>query len=101
MIKRMHINLTHPSKEELIRMLGAFGVGTAAILAASALRCASCLRLRKLTRRKPAAVPKYLFIGVFGERLMGDIFFGYTVAGRKIMFLGVICLSSLLHIVRL
>ena len=65
-IARMHFNLGHIPNKDLIRLLLLEGASAPALAAASALRCAPCLRKQKLARPHPTHVPR---CGQFNDRI--------------------------------
>lgn len=55
-VARLHLNLGHPTSQELLRMLAYQGTApTAVVTAVRALQCATCQRLKKPQRPRPAA----------------------------------------------
>ena len=68
-VARMHQNLGHPTKVELVKLLAMHGASAATMAAAGALRCAACIRSRP---PQHARVSKPSFVGQFGDRLQLD-----------------------------
>ena len=96
-VARLHTNLGHCSREDLVRCLAQFGATPAAMTAANALTCQSCDRRPHRPRTRSAKIPRP--IGQFGDRLVGDIFYTATVDGRTLTMVGFICDATSLHIV--
>ena len=93
---RMHLNLAHLPRPDLIKLLAGHVASSAALAAANALRCATCLR--KVTPRhpRPSQQPK---LGQFNDRVQMDIFFGSDAAGEKQTLIGLICCATWYHLV--
>eukprot|EP00434_Breviolum_minutum_P022664 symbB.v1.2.020001.t1/scaffold1659.1/size107071/3 len=98
-IARLHCNLGHPPKAEVVRILAAAGKLDSKILAAlDALQCGSCQRLTKATKAptsSTASVMKYS--GSFGEHLQADIIYVRLLDGKAYPVLGMTCMSTNYH----
>ena len=92
----MHLNLAHLPRPDLIKLLAGHVASSAALAAANALRCATCLR--KVTPRhpRPSQQPK---LGQFNDRVQTDIFFGSDAAKEKKTLIGLICCAPWYHLV--
>ena len=98
-IARLHCNLGHPPKAEIVRILAAAGKLDSKILAAlDALQCGSCLRLSKATKppaSSTSTVTKYS--GCFGDYIQADIIYIRLLDGKAYPVLGLICMSTNYH----
>lgn len=98
-VARLHCNLGHPPKQEIVRILAAAGKLDSKILAAlDALRCGSCIRMSKTvkpTTSSTSAAVKYS--GAFGDHLQSDIIFIRLLTGEAVPVLGMICMSTNYH----
>ena len=98
-VARLHCNLGHPPKQEIVRILAAAGKLDSKILAAlDALRCGSCIRMSKTvkpTTSSTSASVKYS--GAFGDHLQSDIIFIRLLTGEAVPVLGMICMSTNYH----
>ena len=94
-VRRLHINLAHPSNADLVRYLASSNASTKALLAAKSLRCASCLRQQKPSEPRPSRIPR---VGRFNSLIGMDIVYCSDALGNTIMFLGIIDDSSLYHV---
>jgi hypothetical protein len=74
-IARLHCNLGHPPKAEIVRLLAAAGKLDNKILAAlDALRCGTCKRLSKPVKPPTSATTTAMkYAGAFGEHLQADM----------------------------
>ena len=80
---RLHLNMGHPSSQELCRMLAYYGnVPTHVFEAAKALRCSTCERLRPPQPAKSSSTAK--FLGQFGDQLQMDVVYVRTVNGHGV-----------------
>ena len=71
-VTRMHLNLEHPTKKELIRMLAWQGaISEHMITAIRHLHCDSCLRTTRQKQPRPSAIPTATNLGQFGDFLHG------------------------------
>ncbi|CAE8632217.1 unnamed protein product, partial [Polarella glacialis] len=96
-VARIHVNTGHPDPRDLIRMLCAQGTVSGAVLTtAKCLLCGTCERNKLVARNRPAKVLGH-FLGMFGDKVIGDIFFTIDIKRTVRMVLGLICDSSLLH----
>lgn len=87
-VARLHLNLGHPSKEELCRLLAYEGsVPDEIYECARKLQCSSCERLRPPQKPRPSTAPKILN-GQFNDEIQGDIFYCRTLSSTTFMCLG-------------
>ena len=97
-LARLHVNMGHAPRAELIRMLAAAGNLSGKVLSAlDALRCGSCLRTRLPKQPPPSGLPSD-FNGFFGEVLQADLVYLRTVDGKNYPVLGVTCEATSYHV---
>eukprot|EP00435_Cladocopium_sp_Y103_P069341 s209_g33.t1 len=96
-IARLHLNMGHPSKEELCRMMAQQGnIPDAAFECARKLRCATCERLRPPQAPRPSTTTKP-FMGQFGDEIQMDVVFCRTLTSQTFMVLGAVDRATGLH----
>jgi len=95
-VARMHINLAHPSNVQLAKLIADCGGQAAAVAAAHALRCSSCIRKQPRDRHRAQNFP---YTGQFNDKVLLDVVFAYDCLGQKITFIGIIDDATLLHVV--
>ena len=82
-LARLHLNMGHPPKAELVRMLAAAGTLSGKVLSAlDNLRCGSCLRTRLPRQPPPAGLPSN-FSGFFGEVVQADLVYLRVIHGSN------------------
>ena len=87
---RLHLNLGHPSRQELCRLLAYEGnLPDAVFECAKKLRCATCERLRPKQPPRPSGMPS-LVVGQFGDELQMDVFYCRTLRGETFIALGMV-----------
>ena len=96
MVARMHCNLGHPSRPELVRLLAYENVPDDVLDAARRLNCATCSRLQPPQKPRPSTMPKS-FVGQFADEIQLDIFFCRTLKGTTFMVLGAVDRATGLH----
>ncbi|CAE7214367.1 GIP, partial [Symbiodinium sp. KB8] len=88
-IARAHINMGHPTAEELIRMANAAGTPSSMFIEAiRKLECATCSRLKGPQAPRPAA--STITATQFGDRVEVDVFYLRDLQGRSCMVLGAV-----------
>ena len=96
-VKRLHMNLGHPSERELLRLLAYQGaISKHMITAVKHLHCSSCIRAKPAKQPRPSTIPK-ANLGQFNDSLQTDVFYCRDVAGTNYAVLGIIDQSTLLH----
>jgi len=96
-IWRLHINLGHPTRAELTKLICSQGEAKPSTIAAvQALRCESCDRLEKPSRHRQVKLPS-AFVGQFGEKVLADFFYLKDLSNNSRLMLGMICDTTLLH----
>ena len=99
-LARLHVNMGHPPKAELVRMLAAAGTLSGKILSAlDNLRCGSCLRTRLPRQPPPASLPSN-FNGFFGEVLQSDVVYLRVISGGNFPVLGITCEATSYHVAK-
>ena len=97
-IARLHCNLGHPPKAEIVRILAAAGKLDSKILSAlDALRCGSCTRMTKTVKPPPSSTSTAKFSGAFGDHLQSDIIYIRLLTGEAIPTIGIVCMSTNYH----
>ena len=86
-LRRLNLNLAHPSNQDLVQFLSANTASLKAIVGAKAFQCAGCLRQQKPAEPRPSRIPH---IGRFNSTLSMDIVYATNAIGATLMFLGVI-----------
>ena len=92
-LARLHVNMGHASREELVRILAASNnLNSKVIAGLDALRCGSCIRLKQ--PKKPptsstAATSQHS--GFFGENLESDIVYMRIMTGEAVPVVGILC----------
>ena len=94
-LRRLHLNLAHPSTLDLVRFLASNNASLKSIVGAKALRCASCLRHEKPSEPRPSRIPK---IGRFNSLVGMDIVYVVNALGATMSFLGIIDDATLYHV---
>ena len=87
-VARLHVNLGHPSSQELNRLLCHRGVPSSGVQeCVRKLSCATCQRLSGPQQPRPSAVPS-LQAGQFGDLVQGDFFWVRLSSGTNVQVLG-------------
>ena len=94
-VARMHINMSHMNKKDMIRHLAAAGAKGSVLAAVNALKCAVCMRNKPPKYPHASKAPR---VGQFGDRVQIDIFTVTLLSGEACKMLGIIDLSTLYHI---
>ena len=89
-VARLHLNLGHPSRQELSRLLAYEGnLPDVVHECARKLRCATCERLKPKQAPRPSGQPS-LVIGQFGDELQMDVFYCRTLTSQTFIVLGMV-----------
>ena len=89
-VARLHLNMGHPSRQELCRLLAYEGsLPDAVYECAKKLRCATCERLRPKQPPRPSGKPS-LVVGQFGDELQMDVFYCRTLTSTTFIVLGMV-----------
>ncbi|CAK9042996.1 Integrase catalytic domain-containing protein (Fragment), partial [Durusdinium trenchii] len=97
-IARLHCNLGHASKAEIVRILAAAGKLDSKLLSAlDALRCGSCQRMTKTVKPPPSSTATMKYSGAFGDHLQTDIIYIRLLSGEAVPVLGMVCMSTNYH----
>ncbi|CAE7750496.1 RE2 [Symbiodinium sp. CCMP2592] len=95
-IARAHINMGHPTAEELIRMANAAGTPSSLFVEAiRKLHCATCARLKGPQAPRPAT--STVTATQFGDRVEIDLFYLRDLRGRSCMVLGAVDVATRFH----
>lgn len=96
-VARMHLNMGHPSRQELSRLLAYQGdVPDQVYEAVRKLRCATCQRLQPPQQPRPSTTPSF-YAGQFCDELQMDIFHCRTLSGESFKVLGIIDKATGFH----
>ena len=91
------MNMGHPGRAELIRLLAASGnLSRKVLLGLDCLRCGSCLRLQK-PKPPPVSSVASVFTGYFGEVLQADLVYIRIITGTAVPVLGITCEATNYH----
>ena len=94
-VKRLHLNLGHPSERELLRLLAYQGaISKHMITAVKHLHCASCSRNKPPLKPRPSAMP-VANMGQFNDTIQTDVFYCRDVVGGNHAILGIRLTSQL------
>lgn len=89
-VARLHLNLGHPSRQELCRFLAYEGSLPDAVYdCARRLRCATCERLKPKQPPRPSGKPS-MVVGQFGDELQMDVFYCRTLTSETFIVLGMV-----------
>ena len=95
-VARVHINLGHPTAEELVRLACHQGnPSTHFISAIRKLKCATCDRLKSPQAPPPAATMST--VTQFGDQVELDIFYVRKLDGENVMVLGIVDVATRFH----
>ena len=90
LVARLHLNLGHPSSQELSRMVAYYGGAPPAVnMCIQHLKCATCERLKPPQHPRPATTAK-MTVGQFGDELQGDFVYIRTINGENVAVLGLL-----------
>ena len=95
-LRRLHQNLGHPAKEDLVRHLHHAGADRDVIKAAKSLECTTCAMSKRPKSARPAAEPKLL---EFGDVVGVDMMHAYDTDGKKIKLFSMVDHASSYHVV--
>lgn len=89
-VARLHLNLGHPSRQELSRLLAYEGnLPDVVYEAARKLCCATCERLKPKQAPRPSGQPS-MVVGQFGDELQMDVFYCRTLTSQTFIVLGMV-----------
>ncbi|CAE7565416.1 RE1 [Symbiodinium sp. CCMP2592] len=95
-LRRLHQNLGHPAREDLVRHLHLAGADKDVIKAAKSLSCSTCARTKGPKSARPAAEPKLL---EFGDVVGVDMMYDYDIDGKKIKLFSIVDHASSYQVV--
>ena len=97
MVARLHLNLGHPSAQELTRMIAHYGGAPGHVLSCiQHLHCATCHRLKDVQKARPATTPSFT-VGQFADEVQGDLFYVRLLNGENIGVLGLVDRATGFH----
>ena len=89
-VARLHLNMGHPSREELCRLLAYQGdIPDQVYECARKLRCATCERMKPPQQPRPSTTPNF-YAGQFGDEIQMDVFYSRTLNGTTLIILGMV-----------
>ena len=97
MVARLHLNLGHPSSQELTRMIAHYGGAPGHVLSCiQHLHRATCHRLKDVQKARPATTPSFT-VGQFADEVQGDLFYVRLLNGENIGVLGLVDRATGFH----
>ena len=97
LVARLHLNMGHPSRQEMLRMVAYYGgVPNSVSTCIQHLECATCKRLAPPQKPRPSTMPS-MVVGQFGDSVEGDIFYVRTLQGHAVPVLGLLDKATGLH----
>ena len=95
-IARAHINMGHPTAQELTRLANAAGSPSSMFIEAiRKLECATCARLQGPQAPRPATTA--ITATQFGDRVEADVFYLRDLKGQSCMILGAVDVATRFH----
>ncbi|CAK0817025.1 unnamed protein product, partial [Prorocentrum cordatum] len=98
MLKRLHVNLGHPSNEDLGRSLRLKGAKSATAQAVKELICGACRSQQRPSARRPAHLH---FVQDFGDDVGFDCFELKDVDGKSYWYFSIVDLATTFHVATL
>ncbi|CAK0887145.1 unnamed protein product [Prorocentrum cordatum] len=98
MLKRLHVNLGHPSNEDLGRSLRLKGAKSATVQAVKGLICGVCRSQQRPSARRPAHLH---FVQNFGDDVGFDCFELKDVDGKSYWYSSIVDLATTFHVATL
>ncbi|CAE7843623.1 GIP, partial [Symbiodinium sp. KB8] len=95
-LRRLHQNLGHPAREDLVRHLRLAGADSEVIKAAKGMACSTCARTKRPKSARPSSDPKLL---EFGDVVGVDMMYAYDMNGKKIKLLSMVDHASSYQVV--
>ena len=96
-VARLHINMGHPSPQELIRLMCCHGPPSQSMLEAIRnLQCSTCQRLQLPQHPRPSSLPS-LEPRQFCDEVQSDIVYVRTATGEAVPVLGLVDVATNLH----
>ena len=94
-LRRLHQNLGHPSREDLVRHLRLAGAGAEVVKAAKGMSCQVCARHKRAGSARPSSEPVWLD---FNQVVGVDVFTIHTPDDQKYDLLSVIDYGTSYHV---
>ncbi|CAK0841380.1 unnamed protein product, partial [Prorocentrum cordatum] len=98
MLKRLHVNLGHPTNEDLGRSLRLKGAKSATVQAVKGLICGVCRSQQRPSARRPAHLH---FVQDFGDDVGFDCFELKDVDGKSYWYFSIVDLATTFHVATL
>ncbi|OLP87352.1 Copia protein [Symbiodinium microadriaticum] len=95
-LRRLHQNLGHPAREDLVRHLRLAGADSEVIKAAKGMACSTCARTKRPKSARPSSDPKLL---EFGDVVGVDMMYAYDMNGKKIKLFSIVDHASSYQVV--
>ena len=95
-LRRLHQNLGHPAREDLVRHLRLAGADNEVIKAAKGMACSTCARTKRPKSARPSSEPKLL---EFGDVVGVDMMYAYDMNGKKIKLFSIVDHASSYQVV--
>ena len=97
-VARLHCNLGHAPKAEIIGILAAAGGLSCGIInGLETLRCGSCIRLGKPLKPPTSSTMTIKHAGFFGDPLQADIIYVRILTGQAMAVFDVCCINTNFH----
>ena len=93
-LRRLHVNLGHPTNAMLVRQLAQVGASQQALIGAKGLRCTVCKQMRSI---KPAPPSRMSAGRSFNEQVVIDLIYIYDIAGETHTILSTVDDASHYH----
>ena len=96
-LRRLHVNLGHPSNATLVRQLAQVSASQQALIGAKALRCTVCKQMQNI---KPSAPSRMSAGRSFNEQVAMDFIYIHDVAGETHTILSIVDDASHYHVLQ-
>ena len=93
-LRRLHVNLGHPTNARLVRQLAQVGASQQALIGAKGLRCTVCKQMRSI---KPAPPSRMSAGRSFNEQVVIDLIYIYDITGETHTILSTVDDASHYH----
>ena len=93
-LRRLHVNLGHPTNAMLVRQLAQVGASQQALIGAKGLRCTVCKQMRSI---KPAPPSRMSAGRSFNEQVVIDLIYIYDITGETHTILSTVDDASHYH----
>ena len=96
-LRRLHVNLGHPSNATLVRQLAQVSASQQALIGAKALRCTVCKQMRSI---KPSPPSRMSAGRSFNEQVVMDLIYIHDIAGETHTILSIVDDASHYHVLQ-